>query len=281
MTTATQTATPVADFRARLGLTADSYIKPWTPGDSTVACFWGPGGTGKTTLAFSAATPTRPIVLFDLEHNTREAARRFDPSLIIPADPNGYWVPILGQKEQARPVADRLLKDYHQWLRRLSDAGVRATIVIDSVTKLWELMRYAFVPLNPDGSVKSAWAYGEVNQKYEAFLAEPRRWGHDLILTCRSDAVWREQTSESGKVQRVKTTDQEADWKDPETAYQTSIIVEMRLDRGWDEKARKAYQYRKAVVRKCTPNGNLVGYETQPGDDPLNWETLMQLVEAY
>lgn len=288
----TATPTPVADWRAKLNLTDASYIKPWTPGQSTVACFWGPAGVGKTSLAFSAATPDRPIVLFDLEHNTREAVRRFDPTLVIPANDRGYWVPILGKKEQAKAVADALVTDYHNWLARLSSSGIRATVVIDSVTKLWELMRYAYVPLDATGAVKSAWAYGETNQKYEALLAEPRKHGLDLIMTARSDDVWKEQTNESGKVQRVKTTEQAADWKAPETPFQASIIVELRQITARNTQTLKPYQYRKAIVRKCTPNGNIVGLEhdsrpkgtdgpDDPGEKALDWETLMMFVENF
>ena len=257
--TVPQQALPVDEWKAKLGITTSDLIKPWKGGDPLIVVVWGPYSSGKTHFAFTASSLC-PVFLFDFEHNTSEVARhpQFKDKLIVRQT---YFVPVLGVtgwKQQAEAQANKFRKDYYDALTLATQQHVQCCFVIDSVTKVWELLRYAYVPIDDAGRTGSAWNYGFVNSLYQALFDEPRFKGHHFVGTCRTNNLW---------VDKRKTELLEADWKEPETPFNASIILQAdQIDTGTH-----------MTVKKCTPNLKLKGTDWRE----MTFTDLIGLVESY
>ena len=127
--------------------------RAWVSGDPIIVTNYGRGGAGKTHLGF---TFPGPIVLHDLELNTSETLRQFaHRSDIMKYE---YSVPTTEHRDQARRYYEAWLDQYFKTMESFWRAGIQGTHIIDSVTRLWELIRFAIVPLKDDGKViGSAW----------------------------------------------------------------------------------------------------------------------------
>lgn len=214
-----------SDLLSSIGANSPSAVtpEPWDP-DVTgwVIGIFGKEGAGKNHFTLTAPPPW---VFFDTEGNTEETLRSFPGSEKM-AKIFRYKVPILGEKDLAKAEFDKFYKDYHGTLRTLAMKQAKATLIIDGVTKLWEMIRYALVPLDAEGRVKSAWNYAAANNAYQALFSEARAHHQRLIFTARAQPVWEEVVNEYGKKQPKKTSRFDADWKD-ETPYMASVIIEV------------------------------------------------------
>lgn len=208
--------------------------KPWTTGDPLIVLAYGRGGAGKTHLGLTFPGPT---VYHDLELNIAETQRHEKFAGRDDIFKYEYSVPTAEHREQAKKYYDQWVEQYFDTMEKFWRAGVQGTHIIDSVTRLWELIRYAIVPMDNNGRViGTAWNYAPANDIYNAVFKKARDYKQNLYCTCRVKAIWEEQTNEKnpeGKKQRVKTSKVEADWKDPETPHEASMIIELdhRLER--------------------------------------------------
>lgn len=256
-----------SEIRDILGESDESLLKAWSPGDPLAILAWGPAGVGKTHLGM---TFPKPIFAFDFDLNMNETMRQFQGQNIFKRT---FMVPPLGEWLRAKELADRFLKEYYEALTKLErlgkSTGVYGSVMLDSVTQLWDLLRYAYVPMDADGRTKSAWNYGGVNNKYQALFMEAKNRGVNLFAAARSKNVW----TENEKGNRVKTTLQEIDCKD-ETLFLSSVVTEVAVeDRYVKGKLERQRVYK---IRKCSANGNLTGLES----GKLDYPTLIELIES-
>lgn len=92
---------------------------------------WGPEGSGKTHVAHSAP---EPIAYIDTEGKASELASKFDKEIV-------YWEATnYDQAEDALDEAIDLLDAY-------AEHGVMGTIVVDSMTKMWEYAKVSWAKL--------------------------------------------------------------------------------------------------------------------------------------
>lgn len=249
--------------------TAPTPMARRDPRAGMVTGAWGEEGVGKTHLGL---TWPGPMVYHDLESNAEETFRAFDRSDVVAY--HRYRVPIMGEREQNKTELDRFVRNYYGGLRAFHEAGVVGTHVVDGVTRLWELIRYAIVPLDADGRVKSAWAYGPANDLYAAVLTRPRDYGQHLYFTARACSVWETSTDTDGRARTAKTARKRADWKEEASGYYPSVIVEI-ANRSVLESGGKVATERVYHIHKCNLNGALKGRSYAS----LDFETLVALIE--
>lgn len=261
----------IEEVRALIGAKEPPPI--WTPKDGLIAVPWGPEGCGKTRFAL---TFPGPLVIHDLEGNVEETMSTMPGIRENVAAYYKYSVPILADKNASKPIWEEFKKNFHGAVEKFRKAGVTGTHIVDSGTRVWELIRYAVVPLDDDGRVRSAWYYAPGNDAYAAMFYKCRDYKQNLVVPCRASNVWEKTASDSGKDKMEKTSRLEADWKDPTTAYLASVIVELstKLVRGKDGKVDNARVYK---VKKCTPNEALKKEEF----DMLDYDTLIAAIESY
>lgn len=243
--------------------------KPWTPEENGfVITPWGRPGAGKTAFAFSGPAP---IVVFDFNWNTSQEIRRWPDKEIL--DPYTYRVHELGDRQANVDMWNRFLSDYNRAIDTFMKSGLRGTIVIDDVTRLWELIRFSLVPLNPDGTVKTAWSYGPANFAYQSLFQKARAAKVVLFAIVQAKNVWVSEMLESGKTKTSKTDAEEADWKD-ETPGMSDVVV-------WVSRhTQDGKTVRRYFVKKCNPNGEVDG-STFETPEELTYDKLVEAIQTY
>lgn len=217
----------------------------WKPGDPISTMIYGWEGGGKTDWAFTA---TQPMVLFDFENNTDAPMRRF-PALEGKIRRYSYFVPMMGEKSKAVETADRFVREYHQVMDTLRQAGIkRATIILDSATQCGTLLTYAYVPLDANGKALPR-AYGKRNNTYQALFARARAEGHHFITTCRAAWDW----GDSSKLSTFH-----ADCIDS-TPFDVSTQIEVTTNPVFENGV--SNPNRRFKIRRCKINPKLEGQE--------------------
>jgi hypothetical protein len=179
---------------------------------------WGQEGTGKTHVAHSAP---EPIAYIDLEGKADELADKFDKELY-------YWTPEdFDEAKKALDEALELLAAYHE-------KGVRGTIVVDSMTTLWEMVKVDY----------AKWAYqtdklSEVN--FQSQLEGSDDWSK---IKARHNEEYRDRILESpyhvvftsGAKEDYNAVMQGADGKpmtddgERRNRYEVKDVVRLRVD---------------------------------------------------
>ena len=258
--------TTAPDIEALLG---KKPLEVWKPGDPLRTTVWGWESSGKTWLGL---TWPDPLIGFLTEANLPEVLRSMPTKKITPFGP--YRVPLLGGWADARKEADRFLTDYMKTLETLYKAGVRASILVDSGSDVWKLIRYAYVIYDDNGKAKPN-AYEIANQKMQSIYESAKYMGHNLIVTAKADEQWGEIDRPSGGKQLGQTGADKAKWWS-DSAYCSDLVIRIKTGPRATTDG-KVPQRRMYEVRKATPNDKLVGQEF----DSMDYGQLMGLIEAW
>lgn len=225
----------------------------WVPGDPLSILIYGPDNGGKTHFAFTAPDP---IVLFDFEGNQSETLRSFAVEKNIRR--YSYFVPMMGERDKAEAVANKFTETFHTVLDKLAAEKIKATIVIDSVTKCGDLLTYGYVPLNAEGKARQI-AYGKRNMAYQSLFQSAKTRGHRLVVCGRSAPDYIDNT-------RMPTF--HADVIES-TLFDVSTQIEV-MSSASNGKVSREYK-----IRRCKVNTKLEGVPFKK----LDWDELSKAIE--
>jgi hypothetical protein len=252
-------AQPKLDYAKLLGVAPSNPDElTWSPDqDGVILINWGRDGVGKTRLGLEWP---KPIFLFDSEGNTKETISQIgDKSDIFV---HRFMPPMLGNFAAAKAEFQRFHKAYHETLQKCASAGVKGTFVLDSVTNFYDMIRYALVPMTPDGKAQgTAWVYGESNAAFQALFSQARYYRQRLYCTARAREIWVDKQPTGTFSAEIKV----------EALYAASIVLETQLTPDG-----KGGFNRKYTFRKAQPNQNLVGM----GFPNLPYEQMVKLIQT-
>ena len=264
------------DYKKILGvgsLGGPTLLNSWVEDDGVRIGVFAREKTGKSHFALTAPPP---IILFDVgEHNHGELLKSMRKQNLKdePILAGTYMIPPPGENSTSEAIARKFINDYHHiWLEKLYKNKIKATIVIDSGTMLWELFKNGLVPsMKGDGKGKSR-DYGEANSSYYALFSQAKYYGQRLIVTARTSQVW---------VDNAPTDKWNADWQ-KFTPNHCDITLEIKksLVMGADGKtnAQRLYTVTSCVANKDLERNGPINNESWP---EMDYEQLMGLVENY
>ena len=134
--------------------------------------------SGKTHLAFTFPDPIR---VFSFDRGYKEVRAKFPNKQIDCAE---YDLPIVDSLELRDTGFPEIWKRIRDDIREAISGGVYKTIVIDTASSLWEIIRYAFNESENRaiGTGGKARNYGEPNARMSSIFARAQLAGINLVL---------------------------------------------------------------------------------------------------
>ena len=144
--------------------------------------------SGKTHFALTAP---EPIEVFDFDGGVLTLLGKFAGKDIRLYQ---YIMDVWG-KEKVSPMWDGFLGAYKKAL-----AGDAQTIVLDTATQTWEILRLAYFEKESPGDKHFAFEYGKPNSLMRSVISAPRVHGKNLILTHYIREVWNAEGKKTGEI---------------------------------------------------------------------------------
>lgn len=215
--------------------------------------------TGKTHLSL---TFPDPIKVFSFDAGCKIVAAKFPDKAI---DIEEYSLPIIDSLGTKDAGFEDLWKKVKADIEKAVASGEYKTIVIDTGTHLWEIIRYAWNEENDKavGAGGKARTYGEPNARMYGIVMRAQVAGVNLVITHHLKDRW---------VKDENTGEKELDgWRRTEGLADVVLLTE-RVQRTIKDKEQAVIQ---TTLKECRFGLALCGYQ----QDMMTYEDLAAILE--